>query len=101
MIFRLQRVERWGFDPEILFIARSLRFQIQEVAVSWGHDERSKMSYLRDGAKMLEEMAVIRTNSLLGRYGAAIAAMADTSGMITPQVSVSQRSPVSLNDGLS
>ena len=99
MIFRLQRVERWGFDPEILFIARRLGFRIQEVAVSWGHDERSKMSYLRDGAKMLEEMAVIRTNSLLGRYEAAIAAMADTSRMVTPQVSVAP-APVSLRDGV-
>ncbi len=89
VIFRLQRVERWGFDPEILFIARRLGFKVQEVAVSWGHDERSKMSYLRDGAKMLEEMAVIRTNSLLGRYEEAIAAMADTSRMVTPPVKAS------------
>ena len=58
------------------------------------------MSYLRDGAKMLEEMAVIRTNSLLGRYEAAIAAMTDTSRMITPQVSVSPGAKVSLQDGL-
>ena len=86
VIFRLQRIERWGFDPEILFISRRLGFNIKEVAVSWGHDERSKMSYLRDGAKMLEEMAVIRKNSLLGRYEKAIAAMADTSRMVTPQV---------------
>ncbi len=100
MIFRLQRVERWGFDPEILFIARRLGFKIKEVPVSWGHDERSKMSYLRDGAKMLEEMAVIRTNSLLGRYEAAIAGMADTSRMITPQVSVSTRATSPLRDGL-
>ena len=101
-IFRLQRVERWGFDPEILFIARRLGYTIQEVSVSWGHDERSKMSYLRDGAKMLEEMAVIRTNSALGRYEAAIAAMADTSGMITPQVPVQAVSGthVSLGDGV-
>ncbi len=100
LIFRLQRVERWGFDPEILFIARRLGFTIREVPVSWGHDERSKMSYLRDGAKMLEEMAVIRTNSLLGRYEAAIAAMADTSRMITPQVSSSGAVPaVSVHDG--
>ena len=26
VIFRLQRIERWGFDPEILFIARKLRY---------------------------------------------------------------------------
>ena len=87
VIFRLQRVERWGFDPEILFIARKLGFRIAEVPVSWGHDERSKISYLRDGSRMLQDMATIRTNSMLGRYDEAIAAMADTSRMTTPVTS--------------
>ena len=83
IVFRLQRIERWGFDPEILFIARKLGYDIREVPVTWGHDERSRMSYLKDGMKMLEEMAVIRSNSLAGRYDEAIAAMKDTSAMVT------------------
>jgi len=94
IIFRLQRIERWGFDPEILFIARKLGYEIREVPVTWGHDERSRMSYLKDGMKMLEEMAVIRTNSLAGRYDEAIAALKDTSTMVTeplPRVKVSPR----------
>jgi glycosyltransferase involved in cell wall biosynthesis len=86
VIFRLQTIERWGFDPEILFIARKLRYVIREVPVTWGHDERSRMSYLRDGLKMLQDMAKIRTNSVAGRYDKAIAAMKDTSTMVTPQV---------------
>jgi glycosyltransferase involved in cell wall biosynthesis len=85
-IFRLQTIERWGFDPEILFIAQKLKYVIREVPVTWGHDERSRISYLKDGLKMLEEMAVIRANSLAGRYDAAIAAIKDTSTMVTPQV---------------
>ena len=85
-IFRLQTIERWGFDPEILFIAQKLRYKIVEVPVTWGHDERSRISYLKDGMKMLEEMAEIRANSLRGRYDEAIAAMKDTSKMVTPQV---------------
>jgi glycosyltransferase involved in cell wall biosynthesis len=85
-IFRLQTIERWGFDPEILFIARKLRYKIVEVPVTWGHDERSRISYLKDGMKMLSEMAEIRTNSVRGRYDEAIAAMKDTSTMVTPQV---------------
>jgi glycosyltransferase involved in cell wall biosynthesis len=85
-IFRLQTIERWGFDPELLFIARKLKYTIVEVPVTWGHDERTRISYLKDGLKMLEEMAEIRTNSLRGRYDEAIAAMKDTSGMVTPQV---------------
>ncbi len=86
IIFRLQRIERWGFDPEILFIARKLKYKIVEVPVTWGHDERSRMSYLKDGMKMLEEMAVIRTNSLAGRYDQDIAALKDTSSMATAPV---------------
>ncbi len=86
MIFRLQTIERWGFDPEILFIARKLKYVIREVPVTWGHDERTRMSYLKDGMKMLEDMARIRANSLAGRYDEAIAAMKDTSTMVTPPV---------------
>lgn len=85
-IFRLQTIERWGFDPEILFIARKLKYVVREVPVTWGHDERSRMSYLKDGIKMLEDMAKIRANSVAGRYDEAIAAMKDTSSMVTPQV---------------
>jgi glycosyltransferase involved in cell wall biosynthesis len=86
VIFRLQRIERWGFDPEILFIARKLRYTVREVPVSWGHDERSRISYLKDGLKMLEEMAYIRYNSVFGRYDKDIAAIKDTSDMVTPLV---------------
>jgi glycosyltransferase involved in cell wall biosynthesis len=96
VIFRLQRIERWGFDPEILFIARKLGYSIVEVPVTWGHDERSRMSYLKDGMKMLEEMAVIRANSIAGRYDEDIAALKDTSTMVTPpvkQVKVSAPQP--------
>lgn len=82
-IFRLQLVERWGFDPEILFIARRLHYRIREVPVTWGHDERSKVSYLRDGAKMLQDTVRIRVNSLLGRYESAIAGLKDTGPMVT------------------
>ena len=90
-IFRLQTIERWGFDPEILFIARQLRCRIVEVPVTWGHDERSRMSYLKDGMKMLEEIAQIRWNWMRGRYDRAIAAIKDTSQMVTPQVERSGR----------
>ena len=93
VIFRLQHIERWGFDPEILFIARKLNYRIQEVPVTWGHDERSRISYLKDGLKMLEDMAVIRGNSVAGRYDEAIAAMTDTSAMVTPQVEPGAKVP--------
>jgi dolichyl-phosphate beta-glucosyltransferase len=68
-VFQLETIERWGFDPEILFIARKRGFRVQEVPVSWAHDARSRISYLRDGLQMLKELAIVRWNALTGRYG--------------------------------
>jgi glycosyltransferase involved in cell wall biosynthesis len=90
-IFRLQRIERWGFDPEILFIAQKHGYSIREVPVTWGHDARSRMSYLRDGMRMLEDMVVVRRNSLSGRYDEGAALVMDTSGMVTAPVRQSTR----------
>jgi glycosyltransferase involved in cell wall biosynthesis len=67
-IFQLQRIERWGFDPELLFIALKRGYKVKEVPVTWGHDERSRLSYLKDGLKMLEEIAYIRWEALAGAY---------------------------------
>lgn len=93
-IFPLQTIERWGFDPEILFIARKLGFRVVEVPVTWGHDERSRISYLRDGSQMLKEMVEIRSNSMRGRYDRAIAAMKDTSGYTTERLPSQYIEPV-------
>jgi glycosyltransferase involved in cell wall biosynthesis len=71
-VFQLQTIEGWGFDPEILFIATKRNLHVEEVPVSWGHDERSRMSYLRDGIQMLREMVIIRWNALLGRYNGPV-----------------------------
>jgi len=67
-VFQLQRIERWGFDPELLFIALKRGYKIHEVPVTWGHDERSRLSYLKDGIKMLEEIAYIRWEAFAGAY---------------------------------
>jgi dolichyl-phosphate beta-glucosyltransferase len=67
-VFQLQTIERWGFDPEILFIGIKRGYRIVEVPVSWAHDERSRMSYLRDGMQMLKELALVRWNALTGHY---------------------------------
>ena len=36
-VFQLQTIERWGFDPEILFIALKRGFKVVDVPVSWAH----------------------------------------------------------------
>ncbi len=68
-IFPRQRIERWGFDPELLFLAKKFGLVTQEVPVEWAHDERSKISPIKDGLKIFLEMLQIRWNEVRGRYG--------------------------------
>jgi glycosyltransferase involved in cell wall biosynthesis len=67
-IFSRQTIERWGFDPEIMFIAIKRGYKVKEMTVQWAHDERTRMSYLRDGMQMLRELMTIRWNAMRGRY---------------------------------
>ena len=39
-IFPLQEIERWGFDPELLYLARKMGFKVAEVPVEWAHQRR-------------------------------------------------------------
>jgi glycosyltransferase involved in cell wall biosynthesis len=67
-IFTRQRIERWGFDPELLFLADKFKVKTVEVPVAWAHDHRSKISPLRDGIKMGLEVLKVRWNDLQGLY---------------------------------
>jgi len=68
-ILPLQRIERWGFDPEILFLARKFGFRVEEIPVRWGHAGGTRINPLMDGARMFQEMVRIRWYDLTGKYG--------------------------------
>jgi dolichyl-phosphate beta-glucosyltransferase len=70
-IFPLQKIERWGFDPEILFLARKLGFKVQEIPVLWGHSGGTRINPLVDGTRMFAEMLRIRWYSITGKYNGA------------------------------
>ena len=67
-IFSRQMIDRWGFDPEILFLARKMGYKITEVPVEWAHDNRSKINPVTDGFRMFLEMLWIRWASATGKY---------------------------------
>jgi dolichyl-phosphate beta-glucosyltransferase len=67
-IFPRQRIERWGFDPELLFLARKFGLKVVEIPVAWGHSEGTRISPLRDGARMVWEMGKIRWYAWTGQY---------------------------------
>jgi dolichyl-phosphate beta-glucosyltransferase len=67
-IFPLQKIERWGFDPELLYLAKKLGFTVVEVPVAWAHRGGTRISPVRDGLRMFGEMLRIRWNALRGKY---------------------------------
>jgi len=69
-IFPLQHIERWGFDPEILYLAHRLGFRIEEVPVKWAHRAGTRIRPLRDGMRMFMDILKIRRYSLSGKYDA-------------------------------
>jgi dolichyl-phosphate beta-glucosyltransferase len=75
-ILPLQRIERWGFDPEILFLARKFGFRVEEVPVLWGHSGGTRIHPLVDGARMFQEIVRVRWYDLTGKYdgGSAVEA---------------------------
>ena len=68
VVFRQQRIERFGFDPEILFLARRHGLRMAEVPVRWAHDPGTKVHLIRDSFLMFADLIYIRWNWLVGRY---------------------------------
>lgn len=67
-IFPQQKIERWGFDPELLYLARKFGFTVSEVPVAWSHREGTRIHPLRDGIRMFVELLRIRWYALKGNY---------------------------------
>jgi glycosyltransferase involved in cell wall biosynthesis len=67
-IFPLQQIERWGFDPELLYLAHKAGLRVVEIPVSWAHTGGTRISPLRDGLRMFAEAVKVRWNGLTGKY---------------------------------
>jgi len=68
-VFPLQTIDRFGFDPEVLFIARRLGYSLAEVQVKWINSPDSKVNVVRDSTRMFFDLLRIRRNALQGLYG--------------------------------
>jgi dolichyl-phosphate beta-glucosyltransferase len=68
IIFEQQRIERFGFDPELLYLARHHGLQAVEIPVRWGHSPATKVSMFRDSLQMFLDVLIIRWNAIAGRY---------------------------------
>ncbi|NCO35407.1 MAG: glycosyltransferase family 2 protein [Armatimonadetes bacterium] len=67
-VFRMQKLDGFAFDVEILYLARKLGYTIREVPVTWRNSPDSRVNASRDSMKMLRELFLIRLNDLRGLY---------------------------------
>jgi len=67
-LFKLQTLDGFAFDVEVLYLARKFRYRIAEVPVRWLNDPNTKVQTLKHGMQMLRDLLVIRLNDLKGRY---------------------------------
>jgi dolichyl-phosphate beta-glucosyltransferase len=68
IIFEQQRIERFGFDPELLYLARHHGLHSIEIPVRWAHSPATKVNMFRDSVQMFLDVFTIRWNSIVGRY---------------------------------
>jgi dolichyl-phosphate beta-glucosyltransferase len=67
-VFPYQTIEGWGFDVEILFIARRLGYRIVEVPVVWYYGSESKVRPFKDTLGMIRDLWRVRRNAEQGLY---------------------------------
>ena len=60
-IFSLAKIDGFGFDVEILYLAHKMNFKIAEIPVEWRNDTKSKISPIYDSLKMFFEILKIRS----------------------------------------
>jgi len=67
-IFRRQTIFGFGFDVEILFIAKVLGFKVKEAPVVWTDSPHTKVNFWRDSIVMFIDLLRIRWNQVRGLY---------------------------------
>ncbi len=70
-IFARQVIDGFGFDVEVLYIARKMGFGITEVPISWYYSPSSRVDPVRDTIRMMKDVLEVRSNDRRGVYDAA------------------------------
>jgi dolichyl-phosphate beta-glucosyltransferase len=67
--FELQHSTGFGFDAEVLFLIERTGGRTVEVPVRWYNDPASKVHFLRDSLRMVQDLLELRWRALSGAYG--------------------------------
>jgi len=75
------RIDRFGFDVELIYLAHLAQLRLREIAIRWDHNPGSKVEVVRDSLRMADEVRRIRREVGRGIYSEAISA-ARTGAMV-------------------
>jgi dolichyl-phosphate beta-glucosyltransferase len=67
-IFSRQRIDGFGFDVEVLYLARRLGYPVSVVPLQWEHKANSRVAPVRDTLLMLSDVVRVRLNAWRGLY---------------------------------
>jgi dolichyl-phosphate beta-glucosyltransferase len=67
-IFSQVSIERWGFDMEVLVIARKHQYKIAEAPVRWLNSFDSRIKFVNDARQTLHDLFYIKKNLMNGVY---------------------------------
>jgi glycosyltransferase involved in cell wall biosynthesis len=67
-VFERQTIVGFGFDPEILYIAKKRGLRLREIPVRWDHVEGTTVRFLRDSCRMFLDLLRIRWNDFCRKY---------------------------------
>lgn len=71
-LFRVQQLDGWTFDVEVLFIAQRRGYRIIEVPINWYYFPGSRIHVIRDSINMFLDLFKIRINWMKKQYGPSI-----------------------------
>lgn len=67
-LFSRQQIDDWGFDIEVLYLARRCGYRIVEVPVHWTYGCQSRIRPLRDSWRMFRDIWRVRWRAWRGDY---------------------------------
>lgn len=67
-IFSVAQIDGFGFDTEIIYLARKFNYRVQELGVTWRHKDDSRVNPLLAPLTMLSEVLEVRLNDIRGMY---------------------------------
>jgi dolichyl-phosphate beta-glucosyltransferase len=67
-LFGLSQIDGFGFDTEIIYLARKFGYRVEEIGVTWRHKDDSRVNPILAPLAMLREVFEVRINDIRGLY---------------------------------